>query len=318
MAVIDCDMPCYKPLKGYYSRTKTASGKRKVVFSASDGFIDRPITIPCGQCVGCRLEKSRVMALRCVHEASLHTSNCFVTLTYRNECLPENGSLDLDDITKFWKRLRDKIAPQKIRYFYCGEYGDTSNRPHYHAIIFGYQPSDLVFYKSVRENEYYISPFLESVWNKGYVVIGNVTFESAAYTARYCMKKINGKMLDSTDPETGLKPYERYNSKTGEIVNVTPEFANSSRRPGIASEWFRKYKRDIYPKDFVTVRGVQVKPPRYYDNMLEVVDPKQYEEVKTKRLKKAFANKKDNTSDRLDVKEKVKLSKIKNLRRVLK
>lgn len=87
-------MTCYSPLEGWYSKKRTLSGNRKVVFNLHEGLADRPVTIPCGQCIGCRLERSRQWAVRCVHEASLHTSNCFLTLTFSNIALLFLHNLD--------------------------------------------------------------------------------------------------------------------------------------------------------------------------------------------------------------------------------
>jgi len=92
-------MPCYYPIKGYKSKKREPSGKRKIVFYAHQGLVDMPVTIPCGRCVGCRLERSRQWAMRCMHEASLHEENIFITLTYNPENLPEGNTLK-KNITK--------------------------------------------------------------------------------------------------------------------------------------------------------------------------------------------------------------------------
>ena len=112
-------MPCYHPLLGYRSRSLTEKGKRAVVFNPRDGYVDQPVQLPCGQCIGCRLERSRVWAVRCVHEASLHSDNCFITLTYDNSHLPSDGSLHKDHFQKFMKRLRKSVG--KVRFFHCDE-----------------------------------------------------------------------------------------------------------------------------------------------------------------------------------------------------
>ena len=89
-------MPCYSPLHGYRSKSvNPATGKRSIVFSPSEGFTDFKLALPCGQCIGCRLERSRQWAMRCMHEASLYKNNCFITLTYAPEKLPPSGSLQL-------------------------------------------------------------------------------------------------------------------------------------------------------------------------------------------------------------------------------
>src|SRR4051794_29862641 len=100
-------MPCFRPLKGYRARvTNPDTGKRSIVFNARKGFNDLPVDLPCGQCIGCRLERSRQWAIRCSHEAKLHEENCFITLTYAPEHLPPGGTLVVKDFQDFMKRLR--------------------------------------------------------------------------------------------------------------------------------------------------------------------------------------------------------------------
>jgi hypothetical protein len=307
-------MACFKPLDAW--RTPTG----QVVFYDSPGT--KYMQIPCGQCIGCRLERSRQWAMRCVHEASQHEQNCFITLTYNAEHLPADGSLRKSDFQKFMKRLRKKIAPRKIKYYYCGEYGDKNNRPHYHALIFGYNFPDWVLlpHKSPSGHDLYTSPELEKLWGQGFVQIGDVTFESAGYVARYIMKKVNGKARDQIDPDTGLKPYERYNDFTGEIHTVLPEYTDMSRGGrngcGIGSTWFDKYSSDCYPKDFTTINGMRCKPPRYYDERLKRKDELLYDSVKANRNKLAYESE-DGTPERLAVREKVKLAQFNFLKRSL-
>lgn len=132
-------MPCYHPLTGYRSKSgrDPKSGKWPLTFDLSNAYIDMPVTVPCGQCIGCRLDKSRDWAVRCLHEASLYQDNCFITLTYDDAHLDPLGSLNKDDFVKFMKRLRFQYGP-KIRFFHCGEYGTLLNRPHHHACIFNF------------------------------------------------------------------------------------------------------------------------------------------------------------------------------------
>lgn len=132
-------MTCYHPIQGYRSKMgrNKATGLWPVVFNLNDGYGDLPVQIPCGRCIGCRLEHSRQWAIRCVHEASLHEENTFLTLTYNNEYVDPNFSLNKTDITNFLKRLR-KNTGRKIRYFQCGEYGEQFHRPHHHVLLFGY------------------------------------------------------------------------------------------------------------------------------------------------------------------------------------
>ena len=248
-------MACYHPLFAWRAPPHLVhrSGKRKaIVFNdPCDDRFDRVI-IPCGQCIGCRLERSRQWAIRCVHEASLHESNCFLTLTYNDENLPSNGSLNLEDIQLFLKRLRRHVEPVKIRFFQCGEYGEQYQRPHHHCIIFGYDFPDKELIGRNLGNSVYQSATLDRLWGKGFCSIGDVSFESAAYVARYVLKKVTGKEADS-----------HYGDRK-------PDFITMSRRPGLAADWFNKFEGDVYPKDFLTIRnGLKCHPPKFYDRLYE-------------------------------------------------
>lgn len=302
---IGYDMPCFHPIKGYKSIKKTENGKRAIVFSPRLGFVDQPLTIACGQCIGCRLEKSRQWAVRCVHEAQTHQDNCFITLTYDNDNLPSDHSLNLKDYQKFMKRLRKKYG-NNIRFFHCGEYGDKYSRPHYHACIFGFDFKDKYLHKIHNEQKYYRSPSLEKLWPFGFSIIGNLTFESAAYVSRYVTKKLTGK-----DKEN----YNRVNVIDGEIFKVAPEYATMSRRPGIGKEWYDKYKNDVYPHDYVIINGKKIKPPKYYDRLYEIDDLQEYTQLKNKRELTGKEHSNNNTPERLEVRETIQKLKAKKLKR---
>lgn len=294
-------MPCYKPLKAYRSPNLSAAGKLSIAFTAVKGYADLPIQLPCGQCIGCRLERSRQWATRCMHEAQLYDENAFLTLTYNDEYLPSNGSISKPEMQKFIKRLRKSISPRKIRYVYCGEYGEQNSRPHYHALIFGYdfskdrQPHS----KNADGSFLYTSAHLERLWPFGHALIGAVTFESAAYVARYCLKKITGKGASSA--------YERIDPVTGEIFDIEPEFFSMSLKPGIGLGWLDKFKTDVYPHDEVIVRGHRTRPPRAYDKQLseEELSP-----IKKARLKNARKYKSNNTPARLKVREQIQNARV--------
>lgn len=275
------------------------------------------VEVPCGRCLGCRLEYSRQWAVRCIHEAQCHKTNSFITLTFAPEHLPKNHSISKEDLQKFFKRLR-KNTGIKLRYFACGEYGEKNNRPHYHAIIFGYDFPDKYLHTKVNDNLLYRSPTLEKAWPFGHSLIGDVTFESAAYVARYVMKKRKGDE-DTVDPKTGKTNKEHYmvaDDITGEIFQLEPEFCLMSRRPGIGKEWLEKYRSDT-DKDFITVRGSKMKLPKYYDSILEQENELEMMRRKGKRRRQAEKNKEDNTYDRLLTKEKVKKAQINQLKRDL-
>ena len=139
--------------------------------------------IPCGQCIGCRIERSRQWAIRCYHEASLHAENSFVTLTYNDTNLPANNCVSVRELQLFMKRLRKRFGAG-IRFYGCGEYGDLTGRPHYHICLFNFSPPDLTLYKITNDQRLYSSKSLDTIWGKGYTLTGDVTFQSAAYVAR--------------------------------------------------------------------------------------------------------------------------------------
>lgn len=195
-----------------------------------------------------------------VHEASLHESNSFVTLSYSEDKLPADRGLSKREFQLFMKRLRFSLGSDRIRFFGCGEYGSTGLRPHYHLIIFGHAfEADRVFLKQGRAGDaLYRSPALDAVWGLGFAWIGAVTHESARYVARYTLKKAGHWQ----DPER----YRRVNMDTGEVVYVEPEFLLMSRRPGLGSGWWDKYKSDCFPSDFVIIDGSKVPVPTFYRN----------------------------------------------------
>lgn len=279
---------CLHPIQGWRSRTVNASGKRSIVFDLHAGYADMPVDVPCGQCIECRLERSRQWAIRCMHEAQMHDDNCFLTLTYDDDNLPWDGGLHVEHYQNFMKRFRKAIAPQKIRFFHCGEYGEQLSRPHYHACIFGYDFPDKEILKEVNGVRLYTSDLLADLWPYGFSTIGAVTFESAAYVARYVTKKITGKAADQIGPN-GLRPYEAVDPDTGEIVARRPEYITMSRRPGIGRPWFDKFGSDVYPADEVIVNSKSVKPPKYYDEIYDKIDPADYARIKGARAASANA-----------------------------
>lgn len=271
-------MPCFRPLKGYRSKILNPSGKRSIVFSPREAnTIDLPdvLTLPCGQCLYCRLEHSRNWAVRCSHEASMYDLNCFVTLTYSDEFLPSNGSVDPNAPVLFMERLRKKFGPD-IRSFGCAEYGEKLSRPHYHLCIFNFDFLDKKEWSKSNENKLYISKDLQDLWPYGHTTVGDLTFESAAYVARYVTKKITGK----TAPEH----YERPGPTPGEIYDLLPERSVSvSRMPGIGRPWLEKYADFVLNNDFVVSRGKRVRPPKYYDRILEKNFPEKFKKIKENR-----------------------------------
>lgn len=286
-------MACFYPVRAW----RTEAGE--VVF-AERGKILAALVLPCGQCIGCRLERSRQWAMRCVHESQLFDVNSFVTLTYDPEHVPGSGSLDYRDFQLFMKRLRK--TGRKARFFMCGEYGSTTWRPHFHACLFNVGFGDRRLYRRMPSGfDLYSSVELDALWGKGFCSVGDVTFESAAYVARYVVKKVFGSDGRDFGFPVGDCSY-RVDDVTGEVTFYKPEFTHMSLKPGIGAEWFRKFRASS-EFDFIWVNGQKVKPPKYYDRLLGEVNPAVKEVHDFERYLKSFVMEEDSQEPRLRVRE---------------
>lgn len=222
----------------------------------------------------------------------------FITLTYANKHLPELGTLVTRDWQDFARRARKEIG--KFRYYHCGEYGDKYGRPHYHACTFGLDLNDLKLSGKTKSGENaYESETLERVWGKGKTQVGELTFQSAAYTARYVMKKVNGEKKKQGH-------YQVVDEETGELKGERkPEYTTMSRRPGIGKEWIEKYETDVYPRDEVIMNGKRMRPPKFYDSHYELQNPEGHEKLKQERIKAGKKHTAEQTPERLDTKEEI-------------
>lgn len=232
--------------------------------------------------------------------------NCFVTLTYRDktDCtdlqlseglhVPDDYSLHKSHFQKFIRRLR-KHFPQKIRYFHCGEYGEETLRPHYHACLFNVVFDDQAIYQSKQGITTYYSPTLEKLWPYGFSTIGELNFDTASYTAGYILKKITGQQA--------LDTYLR-NDQDGVAYWVLPPYVTMSLKPGIGQTFYEKFKSDFFPSDETPVpgKGIIKKVPRYYQQLLERENPKLLERVKEFRQEFINTHRADFTPERLKAK----------------
>lgn len=307
-------MSCFSPLSAW----QTDSGE--IVF-AERGKILRSLELPCGQCMGCRLRRSRDWAVRCMHEAQMHDESCFITLTYNDENVPEDRSLRYPDFQLFMRRLRKHFATEgkRVRFFMCGEYGEKRSRPHFHACLFGCQFPDAISFKRGESGcEIYTSEILSSFWKSpmgvplGYASVGALTFDSAAYVARYVTKKVFGDVADATSAYLYVDDY-------GEVHYREPEFAHMSLKPGIGAGWFARYYGDVFPRDHVIVEGRKLEVPKYYDKLLAaslnlIPDP---DDISFRRYKNAVLRSDDATPERLRVREEVTIAKLNFKRRTL-
>lgn len=303
-------MPCFKPKDSVILPGLSSTGKAIVFFRAGLRPLNtfppgaKLVPIPCGQCTGCRLERSRQWAIRLLKEMKLHDTSSFLTLTYDDKHLPLVGSslrptLRKEDVTLFLKRLRFTLSPKKIRFFQCGEYGELYGRPHHHMILFGYDfSSDRRTVENSRSGHpQYESPLLTKTWAQGRATISEVSFESCAYVARYSLKKHLG-------PGSKLM----YSGKI-------PEYVTMSRNPGIAADYFSQFHTDLYPHDEIIPgpgRPASL-PPAYFDKLLEKVDPELFAKIKLNRQKDIdFYSDPNSTDSRLETRERVKNALIKN------
>lgn len=258
-------MPCYHPVPAWQV------GEAPVVFWAVQG--GRRLNVPCGQCSGCRLRRARHWATRCIHESQLHAVSCFLTLTYRDPC---PVSLRYRDFQLFMKRLR-KSLKVPVRFFACGEYGEETFRPHFHACLFGVDFLDKKFHKKGDSGEsLFISAKADALWGHGNVWIGSVTFQSASYVARYVMKKVTGDQAEFY--------YTVVDPVSGELLPVEPEFVHMSLKPGIGAGWLERFGSDVFPSGEVVVNGKKSAAPRYYDLWYEKRDPEGMQAIKDRRF----------------------------------
>ncbi len=296
-------MPCYTPLKGY--KDLITGG-----LTFNQKGTAQKMEVACGSCLGCRLDHALMWAIRIVHESHLYLDkqgNSFVTLTYRDpsECtgqqlkdgdyIPSDYSLRPDDVQKFIRRLRKSVS-HKIRYFYCGEYGDENQRPHYHVCLFNHAFSDQELFKDEEGFYTYTSATLTKLWPFGFHTVQELNFETAAYTARYSLKKVTGKKAD--DHYLRCDDY-------GVAFWILPEYIRMStgrNKPcGIGAGFYEKFSDDIFPSDEVPVpgKGVVRKVPRYYQDILQTTDPTTLAAVKELRQIFIKAHRADYTPERL-------------------
>lgn len=288
-------MPCFHPLRAY---TQAGGG---VTFKSPTTHDGNPIDLPCGQCIGCRLKRADEWALRCVHEAQMHEANCFVTLTYSPENLPT--SLVHRHFQLFIKRVRKHHQRQKIRFYMCGEYGTDTHRPHFHACLFGVDFTDRTYFSKGPSGDFlYTSPTLTKLWGLGHAVLGAVTVQSAGYCSRYIVAKVTGDLSGA-----------HYDGRI-------PEYNKMSLKPGIGSTWVRRFRSDIFPRDYVVdADGRKHGVPRYYDKLNERHDADELGQVKATREARAARPeaRADNMPSRLRAKEVVKAAATKQLIRPL-
>lgn len=325
-------MPCYSPIRAF----RTPNG---VVFSALRRFdIVGEVDLPCGQCLGCRLRRSKDWAVRITHEAQLYRYTCFVTLTYRDEELPPGGSLHYRHFQKFVRALRQAArsghggissdpqgslgpsagpsgcsgdspvsAASRIRFFMCGEYGPLNLRPHYHACLFNVDFTDSYpAGKSGAGAVFYRSPTLEKFWPYGHSSIQPLNPQTAGYCARYVVDKVTGDMAHA---------HYRTIDPDGVVGSRIPEFCRCSLKPGIGARWYQRFGSDVARGDAVVLEGTACPPPRYYDKLEKRKKLVKWDSTEFARQQRAKAGYQDQTPERLEVREQVHKARVSTLKR---
>lgn len=239
-------MKCYSPIPAYRGRTNPETGKQSIVFTPQESIGQR-LELPCGKCPACRADQSMMWSVRAHQEASLHKQNGFITLTYDDaHCPPE---LRKEDLQKFFKRLRHHAG--KFRYFACGEYGEKTRRPHYHALIFGHD-----FLAGAEPlGEHFVNPVISEIWGQGHTVVDPVNMATCCYVAGYTNKK-------NADPDT---------------------FTLMSRNPGIGHDWLDSFGDDLRRNGTVAIEGREYAIPKRYLAWKDAEDPTFFDEVKQER-----------------------------------
>ena len=273
-------MPCYRPKP---AAVLLANKKTRPEMM--------PTKLPCGKCIGCIISKRQEWTIRMSHEHQYSDEAVFLTLTYNEDHLPNDLSLEKKGtrggvVATFLQDVRNHLGP--FRYYFIGEYGTENLRPHYHAILFFRDAEDgkrrcfpdRVEWVSNSREPVYRSPLLERLWPYGFSTVQHVTVGSIKYVAGYVQKKLG----DLDDPHG--RRYDRVDPETGEVWTVHPEWQTMSRRPGLGHDWIRDHWRDIYPSDHLVLDGRNYKPPLYYDRQVEKHSPELVREVRRRRLER--------------------------------
>lgn len=341
-------MPCFRPRKGWYGKVAGSTGKLPLVFNRSEALnVDHELKLPCNACLGCRRDRQAQWALRAYHEGQMHERKCALTLTYDDDHLPSDWSVNVKHLQDFNHRLRkylDRSHGLKMRLAGCGEYGAKHSRPHYHELVYGFDfRDDRVFERKSRGGTpLFSSPALTDLWGQGDALIGKADYAACAYVMGYCVEKYDKALREPYDAERhgstidadGVvqrgEPRRRVlvHPVTGQELLVAPEFFVSSRRPGLGAPWFDKFKDDAFSfartdkgrvvevSDFLVQDGHRVSVPSYYFRRFSADAPADAEAISRSRKRKAAApsRKWNSTPARLKVREEIAVDRAKRRR----
>lgn len=280
-------MQCLNKIKAGHHK----SGKG-IAFSPRDMSNELvPFELECRKCLPCRLNIAREKAIRAIHEAKMHEDSMFLTLTYAEEHL-KSPKLQYLDFQLFMKSLRElrtrNITDPELRkkfaisYMVTGEYGEQNKRPHWHALIFNYRPKDAKYkYTTDLGHKVYTSEEIETLWGKGNTEFGDITLESASYTARYAAKKL----VHGNDGTHDYEPVHKTSSKHA-----------------IGKLWIEKYwERTFQNGNIILPNGQESRIPRYYVDWLKKHHPKEWTDYVTQlRLELQKEAQKKNRKEELE------------------
>lgn len=305
-------MACTRPRRAWQPLDGSRLLFREPV--GANPFDYQQVKIGCGRCPSCLERDARDWSLRCMGEARMHDRNSFITLTYRDDALSHHGSLNRRHVELFLKRLRKALAPDRIRFFLVGEYGSTTFRAHYHALIFGedFTGDRVPAGKTQSGFRQYESALLSEAWGLGRCTVQDLTIETAMYCCRYALKAV----LPPREGQRTRKSSDRVrwwqHPLTGVWLKREPEFRKVSTHPGLGRAWFEKYSLDVFPRDCVVLPGgIELPPPRYLDKVLRAWCEDDYLAIKAKRQAKAqtLDNLAESRPHRLAAREAVQVAK---------
>lgn len=268
-------MQCTRPIYASITRLSDGSNSVKLLPKRVDQYSrerleelyghDHIIPLPCGKCLACKINYARNWAARCVLEASMHKENWFLTLTYDDAHYKDiDFSNTKKEMSDFMKRLRNELG-DGIKFFGCGEFGSNTKRFHMHLILFNCEIPDVKCLGKAPSGYYFSSDLINKIWEKGHTLLGEVTYSSCNYVARYCVKKVYGE-------------------------DHPGEFVHMSRRPGIGYSFFLENYQKIYKDDriyFNFGNSLYQSPSRFFDKLYMSIDPVHFQEVKDKRISNA-------------------------------
>lgn len=278
----NADNPNEREIGRYVHRHASPDDPTPGRFTANfgQGYHDLVRYASCGQCRTCRKRKAADATIRTFHESTLHETNLFVTLTLDPENLRFPPNPDVDYIQKFMRRIRKRIG--RCRYSCLREHGKfPEHRPHFHIILFGCDPGDLVERRSQKGKLEYTSEKLHAIWGLGFIHILGVNPGTAAYAQMHNKLKITGKAAKLAYGDT-------VDVITGALYDRTPPSINASLKPGIGTGWYEKYSEDLWNSGYCLWQGREACIPRYYLSLMERDDPERFAQFAAERREQAL------------------------------